>query len=197
MANKYQKTLDTIHGGTMSRAQLARLRVNAHRKAQAGDPDAVVVLEALDAAVPADEEYVFMGFCPGADFNNRLDVEWKRRGVLTFVFWESEQQRDRFESIAPGDLIILKKRQRFGETMQLFGFGRVRRRRTDEDGHSYLEMNWSAQERVIEVPLMACNSTIDVRTAERVGTVMPPEFFDWLYEPGDVIGARPRSQAPS
>jgi hypothetical protein len=190
MSNRYQKTLETIKTGKMSRAELTKLMANAQSKVGAGDRDALAVLEALNSAIPADEEYVFMGFCPGANFDNRLDIEWKKNGILTFVFWESEQQRDRFVAIAAGDLVILKKRHQYGKTMQLFGFGRVLRRRVADDGKSYLEMDWSKQERIIEVPLLACNSTIDVRSAEKVIASMPPDFFEWLNEPGDAVNRK-------
>jgi hypothetical protein len=125
-----------------------------------------------------------MGFCPGADFDNRLDIEWRQRNICTFVFHESEQQSERFGSIWPGDLIVTKKRHRFGETMQLFGYGRVAGFHYDEDGHRVLEMNWSDQQEVIEVPLIGCNSTVDIRTMEQIEAQMPEEFFAWLGTAG-------------
>ena len=123
-----------------------------------------------------------MGFCPSADINNRLDIEWKRLGVCTFVFHESDQQSERFNAILPGDLIVLKKRHRFGETMQLFGHGRVVGVKYDSENHRYLEMNWSNQEEIIEVPLMGCNATVDTRSIEQVEEQIPEEFFKWLGE---------------
>lgn len=177
---KYKKTIDSILRGSYSRADLVKLRANAAAMYAKGDEDAKSVIEEIDRATPTDKEIVFMGFCPGADFDNRLDLEWKEKGVCTFVFWESDQQRDRFENIWPGDLIVLKKRQQFGKTMLLYGHGRVVGVKHDHDGRRYLEMNWSTQEKVIEVPLMACNSTVDVRSMEKVEDEMPPEFFAWL-----------------
>jgi len=41
-------------------------------------------------------------------------------------------------------------------------------------------MNWSNQDEVIEVPLMACSSTINVRTIEAIEDEMPEEFYTWL-----------------
>ena len=41
-------------------------------------------------------------------------------------------------------------------------------------------MGWSTQKEIIEVPLMACNSTVDIRTIEQVKDVMPDEFYQWL-----------------
>ena len=176
---KYQKQIDKIRNGDYSRADLNRLRENVARRVQ-HDADARAVLEEIDRATPSDRYIIFMGFCPGADFANRLDVEWREKKVCTFVFLESEQQSQRFNDIWPDDLIVLKKRQRFGETMQLYGHGRVTEVKYDPSGNRYLEMNWSPQEEIIEVPLMGCNSTVDVRTIERVEAEMPVEFFTWL-----------------
>jgi hypothetical protein len=192
MTNKYHKTIGSIKASKFSRAELARIRTKVIAGVERGDRDSQDLLDALDSASPPDEQYVFMGFCPGASFDNRLDIEWKAKGICTFILWESEQQSDRFQAISPGDLIILKKRQKSGESMQLFGFGRVKRLRTDEVGHRHLEMDWSTQDRIIEVPLMACNSTIDVRTTEKVLAALPQEFFEWMAEPGDAVRAGPR-----
>jgi hypothetical protein len=184
--NKYHKTIASIKAVKFSRTELARIRTKAIAGVEGGDRDAQVLLDALDSSMPPDEQYVFMGFCPDASFDNRLDIEWKAQGICTFIFWKSEQQSDRFQAISPGDLIILKKRQKFAETMQLFGLGRVKRLRVDEMGRRRLDMDWSTQDRIIEVPLMACNATIDVRTAEKVLEAMPQEFFQWMAESGDV-----------
>ena len=76
--------------------------------------------------------------------------------------------------------MILKKREQFGRTMKLYGHGRVRSVAYDEDEHKYLLMDWSDQNEVIEVPLMGCNSTVDIRTIEAVEDAMPEEFHTWL-----------------
>jgi hypothetical protein len=183
---KYKRQIDKIRAGTYSRSELIRLRDNVERIVRQGDDAAREVLEEIDRATPADRYLVFIGFCPNADFSNRLDTEWREQGVCTFVFHESEQQSERFNSIWPGDLIILKKRHHFGESIQLFGHGRVIGIKHDTAGHRYLEMNWAAQQRIIEVPLMGCNSTVDVRSIEQVETQMPPEFYGWLGEAGAV-----------
>jgi hypothetical protein len=177
---KHQKVIDRIRSGAFSRSALAQMRVNAENALKRGDADARVVIDEIDKTTPTDKSIVFMGFCPGADFSNRLDIEWKARGVCTFVFLESEQQSERFNNIWPGDLIVLKKREKFGKTMLLYGHGRVTGVKYDQNGNRYLEMNWSSQDQVIEVPLMACNATVDVRTLKQVEDEMPDEFFAWL-----------------
>lgn len=180
---KYQKQLDKIEKREYSRAELARLRANAQEKMKGGDLQAQVVIDAINRASPPDDFVVFMGFCPGASLANRLDIEWRREGVCTFIFLDSPQQLERFNSISPGDLIILKKRQQFARTMQLFGHGRVTALERDPNGNRFLRMNWAAQDQIIEVPLMGCNSTVDIRSIEQVEADMPDAFYSWLNEP--------------
>lgn len=64
--------------------------------------------------------------------------------------------------------------------MKLYGFGRVSGIAYDNDQVRYLEMDWSDQEETIEVPLMGCNSTVDIRTIETVENEMTEEFYTWL-----------------
>jgi len=177
---KYKRQLDRIHARGYSRAELNELRKKAQPLAANGDTDAQTLLREIDRAGPSDNYVVFMGFCPGADLRNRLDTEWRKKGICTFVFHESEQQSDRFNDIQVGDLVILKKRHQFGKTMQLFGHGRVTDVDYDPEGHRFLRMNWSPQQQVLEVPLMGCNSTVDVKAIEKVEGEMPDEFFTWL-----------------
>ena len=116
---KYQSNIDRIRNGSYTRTELIKIRTNAEAKLKKGDEDAKAVIDAIDQSTPADKTMVFMGFCPDADMENRLDIEWKEKGICTFIFLESEQQLARFNNIWPGDLIILKKRQQFGKTMCL------------------------------------------------------------------------------
>lgn len=177
---KYDKTIQRINSGQMTRAEMNQLKTNAQAKLQAGDTDAAHVLEALKTAAPPDEFILFMGFCPGADFNERLDLEWKEKGICRFDYRESERQAEQFDSIRAGDLVVLKKREQFGKTMRLYGHGRVKSVQNDDDGTPFLVMDWSSQEEIIEVPLMACNSTVDVKRMETVKEHMPEEFYHWL-----------------
>lgn len=184
-----QERLAKIRSRAYTRSELSQMRKNAEATLKKGHPDAAAVLAAIDEAEPLDDFIVFMGFCPGASMENRLDVEWKEKGICTFIFLDSPSQLERFNTILPGDLIVLKKRHVFGKTMQLFGHGRVSGVRYDDQGHRYLQMNWSPQEQVIEVPLMACNSTVDIRTIEQVEAEMPAAFYDWLKSPEAALGA--------
>lgn len=177
---KHQKTIDQIRSGAYTRANLIKLRANAVSMHKKGNADAIAVIDEIDLATPTDKTMVFMGFCPGANFDNRLDIEWKEKGICTFIFLDSEQQLVRFNDIWAGDLIILKKRHQFGKTMLLYGHGRVTGVKHDQDNNRYLEMDWSPQEEIIEVPLMGCNSTVDTRTIEQVEAEMPAQFYMWL-----------------
>lgn len=174
------KIIERIKNGGFDRAELFRIRKNAKTQFDKGDTDAKTVIDAIDQATPLDRYFVFMGFCPGADFKNRLDVEWKEKRICRFDFTESKHQLHRFNEICAGDLVILKKREKFGETMRLFGHGRVSGIAYDEDQRRYLLMDWSKQTEEIEVPLMACNSTVDVKSIEQVDKEMPEAFFNWL-----------------
>jgi hypothetical protein len=181
---KYQCTLDRINSGKLSKPELRQLRENAAVRLNQGDVEAKIVIDAIDLASPSDKSMVFMGFCPDADFGNRLDTEWKANGICTFQYLESEHQLARFNDIWPGDLILLKKRHEFGRSMRLYGHGRVRGVKYTAEGVRYLEMAWSEQEEVIEVPLMGCNSTVDVKSIEQVEAEMPAEFYAWLNDKG-------------
>jgi hypothetical protein len=180
---KYQDKIDKIRSGAYTRSQLIQMRSNAEALQKKGDTDAAAVIAEIDTATPTDKTIVFMGFCPGANFDNRLDLDWKEQGICTFIFLRSEQQVERFNEIWPGDLIVLKKRHQFGRTMLLYGHGRATGVKYDQDNNRYLDMDWSTQDQIFEVPLMACNSTVDVRTIERVEAEMPIEFFSWLNQP--------------
>lgn len=164
----------------MSRTDLVNLKRNAEEKLAQGDFDAKEVLSAINIAKPVDSYVLFMGFCPDADVNNRLDIEWKEKGICRFDYFESEHQVDRFNTICAGDLVILKKREIFGKTMKLYGHGRVKSVAYDENNIRYLVMDWSDQEEIIEVPLMACNSTVDIKSIEAVEDEMPDGFYQWL-----------------
>ena len=177
---KYAKILEHISSGNMNRAELQELRKNALKKYQNGDADAMKVITALDITKPIDSYILFMGFCPGADFNERLDNEWKEKRICRFDYPESEVQVERFNRICIGDLVILKKREQFGKTMKLYGHGRVKGIDHDKENIRFLVMNWSDQSDIIEVPLMGCNSTVDVKSMESVEGEMPDEFFAWL-----------------
>ncbi|AOW76245.1 hypothetical protein A3Q34_04860 [Colwellia sp. PAMC 20917] len=177
---KYGKVIERVNDGKMSRADLVKLKRNADEKHVNGDIDAEKVINAINNATPTDSYILFMGFCPDADFNERLDTEWKEKGICRFDYLESEHQLERFKTICKGDLVVLKKREVFGKTMNIYGHGRVLSVAYDENNVRYLVMNWSNQKNIIEVPLMGCNSTVDIKSIEVVEEEMPKVFFEWL-----------------
>ena len=59
---KYAKVIARIQSGTMSRAELSKLKRNAEEKLKQGDAAAQQVLDAMDVAVPDDAYILFMGF---------------------------------------------------------------------------------------------------------------------------------------
>jgi len=179
---KYDKILESIGSGRLNREKLAKIRKNAETKLKDGDPDAQFVIDAINISVPSDDYILFMGFCPAGDASNRLDVEWKKKGVCCFEWEDSEHQMAAFQEICAGDLVVLKKVETFGKTMKVFGHGRVKAAAIDDDGFRYLKMDWSKQEQVIEVPLMGCGSTVNIKLMATVEENMPKEFFEWLDE---------------
>lgn len=108
MENKYQKTIDRIQKGGVSRADLLSMQRKAELAVKKGDHDAQDIVNAIGLADPDDDYVVFMGFCPDANISNRLDVEWRQKGICEFGFLESEHQVEQFDSILKGDLIVLK-----------------------------------------------------------------------------------------
>jgi len=177
---KYDKILEKIAAGKMSRTELHDLRSNAMSKFKAGDDEAIQVISAIDVAKPSDTYILFMGFCPDADINNRLDIEWKAKGICTFDYPESTVQVNRFNDVNAGDLVVLKKNAELGKTMTLHGHGRVTGIAYDEGQTKYLLMKWSTQSEVITVPAMAATSTVNTKLIETVEAEMPTEFFAWL-----------------
>ena len=73
------------------------------------------------------------------------------RGVCDFSFYESQRQMETFGEMLPGDWVILKKREKFGETMKLFGFGKIKARIHSQDGAISYKLTWNSQKETIEV----------------------------------------------
>ena len=177
------QAIERVRTGQHSRAELVQMKKNAESYLDGGNADAQFLIDEVNGTpvAPLSKEYVFMGFCPGADFDNRQDETWMEEGFCKFDFLESEHQYRRFCDIHVGDVIILKKREKFGETMKLFGHGTVKRViQAKANGKQYVRVDWVKPEIELEVPLMGCNSTVDVRSIEVVEGSMPAEFWDWM-----------------
>jgi hypothetical protein len=181
---KYQKIIDQIRSGALTRAELQTMRDRAAAKFAEGDEEARAVLKAIDSAVARDHRIVFMGFCPSGELANRVDGHWKANGICNFDYDESVDQMTLFRSICAGDLIILKKTEVFGQLMSLHGHGRVSGMRTGADGRRELLVDWSPAVRfAANVPMMGCQSTVNLREMQTVEGAMPPEFFEWALLP--------------
>lgn len=185
---KHENTVNRIKSAELTRAELQTIRGHAQIKYDNGDEEARLVLQALDSAVAKDSGIIFMGFCPNGEIANRLDMQWKQNGICTFDYDESIDQMNLFRSICVDDFIVLKKSEDFGRTMSLHGHGRVIGRNTGEDGRRFLGMNWSpAVAFPSNVPLMGCQSTVNLRDMQTVEGAMPHEFFDWANLPRTTV----------
>ena len=183
---KYKKIIDQIASGALTRAELQTMRERAAAKVAAGNEEAEArsVLQAIDCAVACDHGIIFMGFCPSGDLANRVDGLWKSNGNCTFDYDESKDQMTLFRSICTGDLVVLKKTEVFGRLMSLHGHGRVTGIRTGSDGRRELLMEWSSAVRFgTNVPMLGCQSTVNLREMNTVEGAMPQEFFDWALLP--------------
>lgn len=177
---KYEKTIEQIRSGTLTREALRTIRERAVGALATGDQDAGSVLRALDNAIARDWRIVFMGFCPNGELANRVDGRWRAEGICTFDYDKSEVQMNQFRNIVAGDLIVLKKSEVHGKLMSLHGHGRVTGTRTGADGRRELLLDWASAGPFPEnVPMMGCQATVNLREMGTVEGAMPVQFFDW------------------
>ena len=182
------KILESIRHAKLTRQDFLAIRSNAEAMLKSDvAPEKKLHAEKIFTACnenslgPNAWEYNFMGFCPGADINRRCDTKWKAEGICEFKFEDSPTQMDKFTAQTPGDWIILKKRLSLkNQTMQLFGYGQISKRLVDNEGYVYFLVDWSEQSEVITVPLMGCNSTVNMKKVKDIEAVMPKLFWDWL-----------------
>ncbi|NVJ99920.1 MAG: hypothetical protein HWE12_00120 [Oceanospirillaceae bacterium] len=76
--------------------------------------------------------------------------------------------------------MILKKHEEFGKTMRIYSHGKVKAAKTSRIELPYLPVDLITPEEFLELPLMGCNTTVDVRSIKRVEDEMPEEFWEWL-----------------
>lgn len=188
MSDSIARVVERIRAGAYTRIELLQMRVNAENMLRGGNSAAAEIIGCINktALPPLQAEYVFMGFCPGADISRRQDQIWIEQGICRFDWPESKVQYRRFRDIMPGDTLILKKREKFGETMKLFAHGTVLSIGEDDGRESrLLRMDWQTPIEPIVVPLMGCNGTVDVRRLSQVEQAMPQEFWAWLGHRGE------------
>ena len=175
--------INRVQQGQHSRDELVKMRDNALAFLARGISDAQFLIDEINQTpiAPLHSHYLFMGFCPGATLENRQDEKWMSEGFCKFDFIESAHQYARFCKMLVGDIIILKKRNIREQTMRLYGHGIIKRAMDAQaSAKKYYRVDWFKPEVEIEVPLMACNSTVDVRKIALVQDAMPAEFWDWL-----------------
>ena len=177
-----EQAIKNVSDGKYNRAELLNLKLNAENYLSK-NPRIFDLLELIsNTSVPELElEYVFLGYCPGADLKRRRDTEWIEKGFIDFHFIESKSQMARFEAIHPPDKIILKKREKIGKTMIIHAFGEVTHSNLDRtSGLTSHSVNWKITDDPLEVPLLGCNSTVNIRSIEQINENMPEEFWQWL-----------------
>ncbi len=130
--------------------------------------------ESPKSAVTSD--VAFIGFCPGADFGRRRDGRWWKLGICEFDYDGSPIQTRQFASIRVGDRVILKKNQVRSKSVRLFGHGEVTGIDFTPEGRRLLRVRWHPDDSVIEVPLLGCNATVNVRNLAVMLEKMPEEF---------------------
>jgi len=190
------QNIERIISGKCSRSEILRIRENAtniikiaidrpDKESEAKAKEANEELLACDSHMPepSSSQYNFMGFCPGDDVKRRRDTMWREQGICYFDFEESKGQVTAFSLQVPGDWIILKKIKECDKTMSLYGFGKITKRHTDDIKFTYFDVKWNTQSEEILVPLMGCNSNINMKTLERVEKTMDKEFWIWLSHP--------------
>ena len=178
-----------ITAGEISRSKLLSLHRNLvdRRDLVQGDKqrtaDALIEVIRNTFVPPLQSNYLFMGYCPGADIRRRRDEIWIKDGFCNFAFVSSQHQVNNFFKVLPGDLIILKKREKFGKTMLIHAHGKVTGLRLNKEGMRYLKVDWTQPQSPLEVSLMGCNSTVNFRSLRQVEDAQTDEFWKWLEEP--------------
>lgn len=181
---RFRNAAENVRNKKCTRTFMLKLETVALQWILKGSEAAQDLLDAIyTTTVPKlEEEYVFMGFCPGADFNNRQDEYWTQEGICRFDFLKSKRQRERFRRISVGDTIILKKRHHMGETMELFNYGEVlEKKNSGITGERYLLVDWHETDHYLIVPALGSNSTVDARKLPMVEKAMKGHaFWEWL-----------------
>jgi len=179
--NRHAKTIDRIKSAFLLRSELSAVERTAKIMIEKGDRDAIALLDAVAYVAKRDSRLVFMDFCPGGVLRNRLDLFWKAMGNCTFEFYPGDGQLETFNTIVEGDYIVLKKTQQVGETMRLYGRGRVHEITPLTRGGNILHMDWVKPPLLeLQVPLMDCAPAVNIVETARLEAAMPEEFWEWL-----------------
>ena len=178
--NPHAEIIDQVNRSVFMPSQLAAIERRANMLIGKGDLSAQDLLDAVASAAQRDRCIAFLSFCPGGVLRNRLDVMWRKQGNCTFEFHPGNGQSEDFKKIAIGNLLVLKKVQQYGETMRLYGHGRVLGVSATKSGN-ILQVDWSMRpQHELEVPFMGCDRAVNWVETSVLQSVMPKKFWDWL-----------------
>jgi hypothetical protein len=143
---KYEKTIEQIKSGTLTRDALRTIRERAAGALAHGDEDTGPFSRRSTTRWRATGAWAS---ARTGELANLVDGRWRAEGICTFNYDESEVQMNQFRSIVAGGLIFLKKSEVHGKLMTLHGHGhghghgRVTGTRTGADGRRELLLDWS------------------------------------------------------
>ncbi len=165
---------------------LRNVRTKTERNASVGfgyrvEGQRRVSYEPLEST-PGSRRIVFIDFCPGGVFSNRRDVSWIQQGICSFASFATKDQRDLFESIRIGDVLVMKQDLLSASVMRVHAHGRVVGLDVSEEGRRILRVDWSHGQGQIEVPAMGVREMVSMPDAVRVKKTMPLEFWRWLQK---------------
>ena len=132
------------------------------------------------APSPGGRRIVFVDFCPGGVVSSRQDVPWIQQGICTYESMGSEEQRSLFETIAIGDLLIMKKDEAGSKLMRLHAHGRVTRLDVSDEGDRILHVNWSHEHGQMDAPSFGLGKLVCIPDIATIKETMPMSFWRWL-----------------
>jgi len=129
---------------------------------------------------PGGHRIVFVDFCPGGVISNRQDVAWIQQGICAFDRFATDDQKELFDSIRIGDLLVMKKDLAPTSAMRLHAHGRVVGFDLSEEGERILLVNWSHEHGQMQAPCVGVGKLVSMPDVAAIKATMPLEFWRWL-----------------
>jgi hypothetical protein len=129
-----------------------------------------------------DLRIVFLDFCPGGVLRNRLDIDWIQGGFCAYEFFSSDAQWELFQSIAIGDLLVIKRTRKFDSATRLHAYGRVFGLDVSDKGERVLKVDWAHEQEQIDVPPFQTDEKVVIHNVTTLQATMPPAFWAWLQK---------------
>ena len=129
---------------------------------------------------PHGQRIVFVDFCPGGVMCNRQDVDWINQGICAYETFATEDQKQLFDSIRIGDVLVMKKDLAPASVMLLQAHGRMTGFDHTEEGDRILQVDWSHEHGQIETPAMGVGKLVTMPDVAEIQSTMPLEFWRWL-----------------